>query len=441
MEQWTRTGGGHWSFLILITITFCFFIRCNTAPPDAHQRKVFIHKDGKGYAIYRNGQPFLVKGASGFTHLAEVREAGGNTIRTWDTLNLGAILDEAQRNSLAVIAGLPLPSSDALSYYYKDTAKTGAAYRAFRQVVRRYKDHPALLMWCLGNEPDFSFKPRYRPFTKTFNRLLDMIHETDPDHPVTTTMVNFSMRQAMFIKWKVHHLDLVSFNIFGELNSLSHKLNKYAWLWKGPFLITEWGTYGPWEVNRTAWGAPIENTSTKKAEQYGQLYTQLPLNNPRFLGALVFYWGQKQEVTPTWFSLFDEKGIPAEAVAVIRHLWTGRPAAADIPRVRYMLLNEQGAADNILLRPDSTANAVLLMQDSLLQGLSLHWEVWQEDWFSELRRPPLKIFDTVINKASNELTFKTPLLEGPYRIYVKVSDSKGRFATANTPFYVVEQEQ
>lgn len=441
MGKWTRNGGGQWRFLILTITAFCFFIRCNTSPPDAHSRKVFIHKDGKRYTIYRNGQPFVVKGVSGYMHLAKVKEAGGNTIRTWDTINLGAILDEAQRNKLAVIAGLPIPSSDALNYYYKDTAKTGAAYKAFSQVVQRYKDHPALLMWCLGNEPTFSFKQRYRPFNKTFNHLLDMIHETDPDHPVTTTMVNFSIWQALFIKWKVHHLDLVSFNIFGELNHLSDKLNKYSWLWKGPFLITEWGTYGPWEVNRTAWGAPIENTSTKKAEQYGLLHGQLPVNNPRFLGSLVFYWGQKQEVTPTWFSLFDEKGRPAEAVDVIRQLWTGGQPAAKGPRVQYMLLNNKGAADNIMLRPDSTANAVLLMQDSLSQGFSLHWEVWQEDWFSELRRPPMKIFDTLISKAGNKLAFKTPLSEGPYRIYVKVTDSNGRFATANTPFYVVEQEQ
>lgn len=441
MGQWQRKGGGYCAIFILTVIAFGFFIRCNTSPPVADKRKVFIHKDGKRYTLYRNGQPFVVKGASGYTQLAALKEAGGNTIRTWDTVNLGAILDEAQRNNLAVIAGLALPSSDELNYFYKDSAKVGAAYRGFRRVVQRYKDHPALLMWCLGNEPAFSFKPRYRPFNKAFNRLLDMIHATDPDHPVTTTMVNFSIWQAMFIKWRVHHLDLISINIFGELNYLSYKLNSYAWLWKGPFLITEWGTYGPWEVSRTAWGAPIESTSTKKAEQYGQLYGYLPSDNPRYLGALVFYWGQKQEVTPTWFSLFDEQGTPAEAVEVIRYRWTGHPPSGKAPRVQYMLLNDKGAADNIILKPDNVASAVLLMQDSVTHALSLHWEVWQEDWFSTLRRSPLKVFDTVINNAGNKLVFKTPLSEGPYRIYVKVSDSSGHYATANTPFYVVEQEQ
>jgi hypothetical protein len=428
-----------WGACCILLFIIGLFVRCSTSPSANGHRKVFIFKDGKRYTIYRNGQPFTVKGAAGFTQLAALKEAGGNTIRTWDTVQLGAILDEAQRYNLAVVAGLPLPASQEL-YFYKDTAAVARTYRAFRQVVERYKDHPALLMWCLGNEPAFSFKPRYRPFTRAFNRLLDMIHTTDPDHPVTTTMVNFSLWQALFIKWKVHGLDLISFNIFGELQGLQHKLDKYAWLWKGPFLITEWGTYGPWEVQRTAWGAPIENTSTKKAEQYQQLYSQLPFQNPRFLGALVFYWGQKQEVTPTWFSLFDETGIPSEAVAVMRQHWTGRHSPDDAPRALYMLLNNKGAADNIMLRADVTASAELLMQGEPTQALDLRWEVWQEDWYTGMHRAPQKILDTLmLHTDHKKFSFKTPLREGPYRIYVKAWDNSGHYVTANTPFYVVEQ--
>ena len=52
-------------------------------------------------------------------------------------------------------------------------------------------------------------------------------------------------------------------------------------------------------TNRNAWGAYVENTSAKKAEQYLDIYKKyMPVNNPEFLGSLVFYWGQKQELTP-----------------------------------------------------------------------------------------------------------------------------------------------
>ncbi|GAA0533830.1 glycoside hydrolase family 2 TIM barrel-domain containing protein [Chitinophaga japonensis] len=423
-----------------MALVFCFFTQCNTSPAPADSRKVFIRKEGKQYTLYREGQPFVIRGAAGYTHPGKLRAIGGNTIRTWDTTNIGAILDEAQRHHLAVIVGLPMPGSDYTGYFYKDTARVAAQYRAFSRTVQQYKDHPALLMWCLGNEPGFSFKWRYRPFIKAFNDLLDMIHATDPDHPVTTTMINFSIWEALCIKWKVHDLDLVSFNIFGQLPGLQRKLDKYAWLWNGPFLVSEWGTYGPWEVSRTAWGAPVENTGTKKAEQYQQLYTQLPARNPRFLGALVFYWGQKQELTPTWFSLLDEKGGMTAAAGVMQELWTGHPPAHAAPPLKYMLLDGRGAMDNIIFPANTAQTAEILMENAPADSLALHWEIWQEDWFSELgKQQPVKVQDTLIT-GSSQWTFTAPRQEGPYRVYVKVTDRQGSFSTANTPFYVVEQE-
>lgn len=416
-----------------------FSIHCNTPSTDIKHRTVFIKQEKGQYTLYRNGQPFMIKGASGYTHLDKLREIGGNTIRTWDTVNLGAILDEAQRNNLAVIAGLSMPVSAYLDYFYKDTAKTGAQYRAFANTVKRYRDHPALLMWCLGNELNFTWKPGYGAFYKTYNRLLDMIHTTDPNHPVTSTMPNFNIAQTMMIKWKVPRLDLISFNTFGKLKNLNRQLRTYAWCWNGPFLITEWGAYGPWESSLTSWDAPIENTSTKKAEHYRALYGQLPVSSPRFLGALVFYWGQKQETTPTWFSMFDEQDAATEAVSVIQHLWTGRQPSTRAPRIKYMLLNNKGAQENIMLPSGSMQTAELLLENNIIDTLTIHWEVMQEHWFSELHKAPLKVMDTVLPAAANRrLTFKVPLKEGPYRIYAKVLDGHGNLSTANTPFYVVE---
>ncbi|KAA2245367.1 hypothetical protein F0L74_05230 [Chitinophaga agrisoli] len=414
-------------------------ICCHHPATPAKHGAVFIQKEGKQYVIYRNGRPFSVKGASGYTHLQQLRQSGGNTIRTWDTVNLGAILDEAEREHLAVIAGLPMPGSAYLDYYYKDTARVAALYRAFEDIVQRYKKHPALLMWCLGNELGFSAKPGYSAFYNTYDHLLQMIHDTDRDHPVTTTMANFNLAQILMLQWHVPDLDLVSFNTFGKLGLLNNKLNKYTWLWDGPFMVTEWGAYGPWEVNNTVWGAPIENTSTKKAEHYQQLYAQLPLNNPRCLGALVFYWGQKQETTPTWFSLFDENGAMSEAVAVMEQLWTGHQPVAKAPQIRYMLLNNKGAADNIVIRPELPQEAEILMQSAVTDSLSFRWEIWQEDWFSELKQRPLKVLDTLMTSAGKtKLLFKAPLKQGPYRLYVKVTDQQGHFSTTNTPFYVME---
>ncbi|HEY8916998.1 MAG TPA: glycoside hydrolase family 2 TIM barrel-domain containing protein [Chitinophaga sp.] len=424
---------------VLTGFTFLFFfIHCPTTISPHNNRKVFIQKEGKQYVLYRNGKPFVVRGASGYTNLEKLSQIGGNTIRTWDTVNLGNILDEAQRNNLAVIVGLPMPGSAYLDYFYKDTAKVQALFLALQHTVKQYKGHPALLMWCLGNELGFNAGIGYSPFYKAFNNLLDMIHTVDPDHPVTSTMANFNVLQTMLIQLRVNNLDLISFNTFGKLKILNSKLRLYRWCWNGPYLITEWGAYGPWEVSNTAWGAPIENTSTKKAEHYRNMYGMLPLKDPRFLGALVFYWGQKQETTPTWFSMFDEQGAGSQAVSVIQELWGGRPVNAKPPLIRYMLLNSKGAADNIMVMPNSPQAAEVLMEGAVPDSLVYHWEVMQEDWFHELGKNTQRVLDTVTTGRNTKCVFRAPLKEGPYRIYVKVLDGHGHFATANTPFYVVE---
>src|SRR5712664_3900035 len=88
--------------LVILLLPFCSPKRVQ----PAEKRKVFIdHKDRK-FTLYRNGRPFFIKGGSGFTQLATLHESGGNTIRVWDTTNLGRILDDAAANQLAVIVGL-----------------------------------------------------------------------------------------------------------------------------------------------------------------------------------------------------------------------------------------------------------------------------------------------------------------------------------------------
>lgn len=435
-----------WTLLPIFGLMPIFFIVL-TLFPDRYVaaspkgRKVFVGKVDDRYVLYRNGQPFFIQGASGSTFLKELHEAGGNTIRVYDTLQLASVLDDAQRNNIAVIVGLPMPAS-AYRDYYRNNENVEAMYKAFFNTVVRYKDHPALLMWCLGNELGMTWKPGHDAFYNAYNRLLDMIHEADPDHPVTTTMPNFNIAQVLMIKYRVPGLDIISFNTFGKLKFLNTQLQRYAPLWNGPFLVMEWGAYGPWESETTAWNVPVENTSTQKAEHYFHMYTtQMPLTHPRFLGSMVFFWGQKQEITPTWFSTFSATGAATEAVHVLKQLWRKTAPDMDVPRLKYMLVNGEGTRDNLFFTPRSVQAAEYVMEaDNKADIASVQWQIMKEDWYEDLKRkrPPVILLDTMTSAASgNRLLFTTPMQEGPYRIYVKIADGHGNEATANTPFYVV----
>ena len=421
----------------IFIIAFIFSLSSCGNNPVKHNRKVYISEEKGKYTLYRNGKPYYIKGAAGFTNLEKLHEIGGNTIRTWDTLNLASILDDAQKNNMAVIVGLPLPESKYTDFIYNNPAKVSKLIAENKKIVNRFKNHPALLIWCVGNELIFENNLKHYNFYKSFNAIVDMVRQNDPDHPITTTII--SLREIPGMKLFTD-VDFISINIFSSLSSLRGKMEKFSAFYSDPFLITEWGIAGPWLQDKNAWGAHIESTSTKKAEQYLEMYNYIPSENSRLLGSFVFYWGYKQETTSTWFSLFNEKGKGTEAVGVMQYLWTGKWPKTMAPKLNYMLVDGKGAKDNIIFKPGVTAQATLSMPVVDSSGTTV-WEIYPEDWYVNNNKKNTKkikpVAGAIVSSKYLNATFKAPDKEGPYRIFATIYDSNGNFATCNTPFYVI----
>ncbi len=401
---------------------------------------VRIVESDSGYVVLRNGKPFEIKGASGTANFKTLHEAGGTCLRIWDTTHLQQILDSAHANNIAIIAGLPLQNSHQVDFY-NDPVKVSRQFLKFQSIVDRHKNHPALLMWCLGNELDFPHKPSYNNFYDGFNAITKMIRQLDPNHPVTTTVMNFNRKYITNIQLRCD-LDLISFNIFSNLRLLRSDLKSFSWFWNGPYMLLEWGTDGPWAGTQiTAWGAFIENPSKKKADVILKRYKQdMPLEDPRLVGNFIFFWGSKQETTHTWFSMFDESGRKTEPVAIMKSVWTGKPPQDSYPQIRYMLLNNKGAADNILLNPGQTMLPELVMYEK--DSISfVKWGIYREDWYKEDGQNNTRKLMPLDGKVEpgGKLTaqFEAPREEGPYRIFAEIYNYNGNFATCNTPFYVV----
>ena len=47
----------------------------------------YIVKTNTGYELIRNGENYYVKGAGGYQYLNQLKEIGGNSIRTWGVDN------------------------------------------------------------------------------------------------------------------------------------------------------------------------------------------------------------------------------------------------------------------------------------------------------------------------------------------------------------------
>ena len=69
--------------------------------------KVEMRQSANGeWQLYRNNEPYYIRGAGGSTQLDKLVSMGGNSIRTWSTDNAREVLDAAHAKGLTVMMGL-----------------------------------------------------------------------------------------------------------------------------------------------------------------------------------------------------------------------------------------------------------------------------------------------------------------------------------------------
>lgn len=390
-----------------------------------------------GYKLIRNGKPFLIKGAAGDPDfLEELKIAGGNTLRVYDTINLKESLDKALALDIAMVVDIPLPRFDHSPEYFEDDKFYLPMRSKVEEVVRKYKDHPALLYWNIGNEIHYPGFYRRTKFFENFHSLIDLIHEIDGNHPVSTTIAGAHRNRLTSIAIRKPNLDFVSLNIFGEITSLHQRTEFNRFIWKGPYVISEWGNNGPWErTYLTTWGAAVEQNSTVKAWTIKTRYYFPSQVNNSSLGNFIFFWGKKIEGTPTWFSLFGENGLKSQAVFELENIWKKRSTPYMGPTIEDLLLNGKYANESIILTPSTMAGVEILADKNSIENYSYKWEIRHESWFEMMESEMLD--NPLITIQENKLKFVTPESEGPYRIFVYITNGTEYFATANIPFYVL----
>ena len=390
-----------------------------------------------GYTLVRDGKPYLVKGAGAANiDLATVAAHGGNSIRTWGVEEAQQTLDSAQQHGLTVSMGLPV-AAERFGFDYDDAASIAEQRRNVEHAVLQYKDHPALLAWIIGNELDMRHtNPRVY---NEVNELSRLIHALDPNHPTTTTISALDKETVELVRERAPDLDFISLQAYGAL-ALMPRAMKY--LREGPFMITEWGPLGHWEVGKTRWGAPIEQDSTEKGRHYLQSYRDLiaPFLGPG-LGSYAFLWGQKQERTHTWFSLFTASGESTAAVDVLQFVWTGRVPTNQAPAIQSMRLARRPATDSVRLGAGKRYNAKAAVVDTDDDPLVFRWSIKPESTETVVGgdfEASIKDIEGAFvgDPTGAEVTLIAPESPGQYRLFVMVYDGQGHAAHANIPFLV-----
>lgn len=392
------------------------------------------------------GEPFFVKGGGGANLpglMGKLVEAGGNTLRTWgiETLeqDMGdgeTYLERAHRLGLKVIPGIWI-QHERHGFDYADPDFITNQRQSTREAIRKYRNHPAILAWGLGNEMEgpASAVGSVAVF-KEMEQLIRMVKEEDPSRPVVMTIA-YSPDKVRNVMKHVPSLDVLGINSYGAAANAGAAMVELGW--KKPFLVMEFGVRGFWEVSTTDWGAPYEPTSHEKARTYyatHRLVAELNEGHEWCLGTFPFLWGHKQEKTYTWFGMFLPTGEKLGPVDAMTRLWTGGWPENRSPLIKALHTEAGGKT----LDGDDRLSARLEVVDPEGDPLKISWILKRESTARSEGGDKEVVPETLpgFTEGQNGLLFTAPSLpsNGAYRLFVEVRDGQGGAATANFPFRV-----
>lgn len=172
---------------VITLLVICSFLSCKKdkkiTPVSVYERH--IHVNNKPYAIKGICYHPVPKGSNQRNFktltqdLALMLEAGINTIRVYAPIDNKVVLDEIDSAGIKVIIGFGYDQGGFFDI------KSGT----FIDYVNKYKNHPSILMWELGNEYNYHpewFDDDMKNWYNAMNTAAGLIHQNDKKHPVTT---------------------------------------------------------------------------------------------------------------------------------------------------------------------------------------------------------------------------------------------------------------
>ena len=408
-----------------------------------------IVQNGASYTFMREGKPYYVRGVGGEVNLDLALAIGANSIRTWGVENAQKVLDEAQKKGLTVMLGFWLQQERG-GFDYNDKDKVLKQFNYYKSMIDKYKNHPALLMWGIGNELNLNYTN-----TIVWNAVQDLAkyaHQVDPNHPTSTVTAGLDSMEVQLIKKQAPDIDVYCINTYGDIADVPKYMEQYGWT--GPYMITEWGPDGHWESPTTSWNVSIEQTSTEKKQVYYDRYKNYiePYKN-KCLGSYAFFWGSKQEYTETWYGLFSKDNLPTEPIDALEIIFRNQNPQIPSPTITEITLQNQTSKDNITLKAEdkftaSVQSKIAINMTDLIEDsknkITYEWKILAESTDkksggdAELEASEISGLIKHPNHAS--IQFRAPHAAGEYRLFVRLKYNN-KLAYANIPFKVIARNE
>ncbi|AJE39174.1 discoidin domain-containing protein [Streptomyces nodosus] len=394
-----------------------------------------------------DGSPYQLKGltwgpsaADAERYMPDLASMGVNTIRTWGTdASSRPLLDSAAAHGIKVVAGFWLqpgggPGSGGCVDYVTDTSYKNQAMSEFTNWVSTYKDHPGVLMWDVGNESVLGLQNCYSgdqlererdAYTGFVNDVARKIHGIDPNHPVTST--DAWVGAWPYFKKNAPDLDLYAVNAYNAVCDI-----KSAWQQGGytkPYIVTETGPAGEWEVPDDANGVPQEPTDQAKADGYTRAWGCITGHQGVALGATMFHYGTEYDFGGIWFNLLPAGQKRLSYYAVKRAY--GKDTSHDNTPPVISDLTVEGGAGSVQAGRDLT----LAVRATDPDGDRISYEVLDNskyiDQSSQLNSR------SFTDLGGGRLRVTAPDRPGVWKVYVKATDGRGNVGVETRSIRVV----
>lgn len=404
--------------------------------------------DRTRFAVFEN---FQIKGVCGDKDLDRLATLGVNTVRGYtfdDAATMRAKLDHAHRLGLKMIVSEWMPhhgkNKNAQGHFwdFDYNAKGDQIIAKFVQKLEALGDHPAILMWGLGNEVHLD-----EPYLRVVNRMSEEIHKRFPHHLTSLTMVNAKPDHIAKIKQFVPDLDVLGVQSYSR-GAVRGSMSNTAEHWGKPFYLSEFNTNGPWNFAKTAWGCPVDEPVTRKVADLKDCYAAIDAS-PLCLGSTIFVWGHYAvDDRPTYFSTlldadpagpkktdsFDQLLWTPQADVMTEH-FTGRPITGNRAPVLSRIEFADGAKSRTAL-PGETLPIHLAAEDA--DGDRVTFVTWI---LQAKTRKVTPLAGPFPQTSGDNAVAVAPASPGEYLVIAYALDGKGGASASVLPFKVLTAEE
>ncbi len=426
-----------------LTLFYIFLLTCPAFGRSFDIPKDLSESEQKRFKLFES---FQIRGVCGDRDLERLARIGVNTVRGY-TIEEPAVmrekLDRAHRLGMKMIVSEWMPhhgdnkNNQGVIWTFDYQAKGDQMVGNLIRKVEGIGDHPAILMWGLGNEVHID-----EPYLRVVNRMSLEIHKRFAHHITSLTMVNAKPEAIAAVKKFAPDLDVLGIQSY-SLGAVRGGIKKTEALWGKPFYMSEFNTNGPWNFGKTPWGVELDEPTTRKVSDLKNCYAAIDAS-PLCLGSTIFVWGPYSTGDrPTYFSLlldpnpegpqkagsFEHLLITPQVDVMTEH-FTGKPGKGNRAPV-LSKLEFDGGERSRLAKPGERMTVRFAAEDA--NGDTVQFVAWI---LEAKARKAKTLAGPFPQTSAKHAIINAPEAPGEYLLMVYAKDNKGGASASTLPFKV-----